>query len=84
MCSQQLGQVRLTGTFLGVLMLENVTGLESNKVIALKSKKNQEISVKELCQDEDIATLFRLVCEYDLRKQAIAAIEKRLFNIKSM
>jgi hypothetical protein len=64
-------------------MLENVTSLESNKVIALKSKK-QEISVKELCQDEDIATLFRLVCEYDLRKEAIAAIEKRLFNIKSM
>ena len=65
-------------------MLENVTGLESNKVIALKSKKSQEITVKELCQDEDIATLFRLVCEYDLRKEAIAAIEKRLFNIKSM
>lgn len=65
-------------------MLENVTTLESNKVISLNSKKTKEPSVKELCQDEDIATLFRLVCQYDLRKQAIAAIEKRLFDIRSM
>ncbi|MFM8268727.1 MAG: hypothetical protein ACKN9V_00945 [Pseudomonadota bacterium] len=65
-------------------MLDNVTALETNKVIAIKSKKSKEVSVKDLCQDEDIATLFRLVCEYDLRKQAIAALEKRMFNIKNM
>lgn len=65
-------------------MLENVTTLETSKVIALKSKKSKDLTIKELCQDEDIATLFRLVCEYDLRKQAVAAIEKQLFNIRSM
>lgn len=65
-------------------MLENVTTLESSKVIAIKSKKSKEVSVKDLCQDEEIATLFRLVCEYDLRKQAIAALEKKMFDIKSM
>lgn len=71
-------------TILGVLMLENVSALESKKVVSIQSKKSNELSVKELCQDEDIATLFRLVCENDLRKKAIEAIEKRLFDIKSM
>jgi hypothetical protein len=65
-------------------MLENVGALESKKVVSIQSKKNKEISIKELCQDEDIATLFRLVCQYDLRKQAIESIEKRLFDIKSL
>lgn len=65
-------------------MLENVTTVESSKVIALNSKKSKDLTVKDLCQDEEIATLFHLVCQYDLRKQAIAAIEKRLFDIKSM
>lgn len=78
-----MGPVHETIT-LGVLMLENVTTVESSKVIALNSKKSKDLTVKDLCQDEEIATLFRLVCQYDLRKQAIAAIEKRLFDIKSM
>lgn len=69
-------------TFLGVLMLENLTALEARKSVSVPSKK--EITVKELCQDEDIATLFRLVCQYDLRKKAIEALEKKIFDIKSV
>ena len=80
-CSQELGRVCLTIT-LGVLMLENVTALESRKSVSVPSKK--EITVKELCQDEDTATLFRLVCKYDLRKKAIEALEKKIFDIKSV
>lgn len=64
-------------------MLENQVSLESGKVVSIQSKKNQSISVKTLCADEDIATLFRLVCQHDLRKKAIELIEKRLFDIKS-
>ncbi|NBX93618.1 MAG: hypothetical protein EB078_02995 [Proteobacteria bacterium] len=65
-------------------MLENVTSVEQKNVVSIQSKKSEKLSVKELCRDEDIATLFRLVCQYDLRKKAIEAIEKRLFDIKSM
>jgi hypothetical protein len=64
-------------------MLENQVSLETAKVLSIQSKKNQSITVKTLCADEDIATVFRLVCQHDLRKKAIEAIEKRLLNIKS-
>lgn len=66
-------------------MIENVvSSTEVSKVVPFTKKSNKAVSVKELCQDEEIATLFKIVCQHDLRKQAIAAIEKRLFDIKSM
>jgi len=66
-------------------MIENVsTSSEVSKVVPFTKKSSKAVTVKELCQDEDIATLFKIVCQHDLRKQAIAAIEKRLFDIKSM
>lgn len=65
-------------------MVENLSALESaQKVVSIPARKNKEVSVKDLCKDEDIATLFRLVCQYDLRKEAIESIEKRLYNIKA-
>ena len=70
--------------FLGVLMLENLNVSEASKVVSLSANKSKKLTVKDLCKDEDIAMVFRLVCQHDLRKKAIEALEKKIFDIKSV
>ena len=60
--------------------MQDSISLENN-VVALKSQK-KNVSVKQLCQDEDIAAFYKLIVEKDLRKKAIEALEKRIFNIR--
>lgn len=64
-------------------MLENVHVAEEKKSVASTAKKSK-VTVKELCQDEDIAAFFKLVVEKDLRKKAIESLEKRIFNIRTV
>lgn len=65
-------------------MLENLNVSEASKVVSLSANKSKKLTVKDLCKDEDIAMVFRLVCQYDLRKKAIEALEKKIFDIKSV
>lgn len=60
--------------------MQETLSLENN-VVSLNAK-TKKVTVKQLCQDEDVAAFYKLVVEKDLRKKAIEALEKRIFNVR--